>query len=574
MLQDFSDKSYYKFQESETGEYTYLLEVRDSTGQTVKLDYKLQIEDKVQDVSSSSNQQIENDVNRGNSNLYNEDYSGESQDLIVPNAKSANYTNILEIAGTMTASRGNATYANRWVVLSTDVTQGNGGYEYRYRESYNGSEKTLQDYSGVSTYGFTSAGLGVHTYHVDIRDVKGKSRTLSYVMTVVAEPDKMLTGELVGSKGNKVYMNRGVTLTANLSNYGYDSCSYKFSEVYDGVETVLNDFSPSNTFSFQTSKVGLHEYIVDIMDQQGQTLRLSYQIVVVAEEGYQLQVELSSSKTGTVYTNRGIMLTAKAISGYGDYEYQFEQVYNGYKKVLQSYSSSNKYEFKTGIPGTYKYTVLVRDKSNAKTSASLTLYVISDGSIDFGIDVSVWNETVNWSLVKQQGVKFAMVRSGYGTAAKDKQFEANYSGARNQGIRVGVYHYSYATNVTQALQEADSVIRILNGRSLDLPVAFDIEDPSQAGLSATTITAITTAFCNKIRAAGYTPMVYSMASWFGTKLDITKLADYKIWVASRGVSQPPSIGIPISMWQYSSSVSVPGANTSGGVCDVNYAYGL
>ena len=44
-------------------------------------------------------------------------------------------------------------------------------------------------------------------------------------------------------------------------------------------------------------------------------------------------------------------------------------------------------------------------------------------------------------------------------------------------------------------------------------------------------TTITKAFCNTVRNAGHTPMVYASKSWLGTHLDVSQLSGYKIWVA-------------------------------------------
>ena len=61
-----------------------------------------------------------------------------------------------------------------------------------------------------------------------------------------------------------------------------------------------------------------------------------------------------------------------------------------------------------------------------------------------GIDVSKWQGEINWSLVRNSGIQFAMIRSsfGWGKGQKDRFFETNYAGAKKVGIPVGVYHYS------------------------------------------------------------------------------------------------------------------------------------
>ena len=62
-----------------------------------------------------------------------------------------------------------------------------------------------------------------------------------------------------------------------------------------------------------------------------------------------------------------------------------------------------------------------------------------------GIDVSKWNGEIDWRKVKNAGIDFAIIREGYGKESPnqiDKKFEENYNGAKNNGVNVGVYHYS------------------------------------------------------------------------------------------------------------------------------------
>ena len=91
-----------------------------------------------------------------------------------------------------------------------------------------------------------------------------------------------------------------------------------------------------------------------------------------------------------------------------------------------------------------------------------------------GIDVSKYQGNIDFKKVKNAGIQFAIVRIGYGRyeSQKDEFFEANYEGFMKQGIPVGVYHYSYATNVGEAKKEAAVVLKWLKGRNLNLPVYY------------------------------------------------------------------------------------------------------
>ena len=133
-----------------------------------------------------------------------------------------------------------------------------------------------------------------------------------------------------------------------------------------------------------------------------------------------------------------------------------------------------------------------------------------------GIDVSVWQEDIDWEKVAAAGVKFAMIRiayRGWGREAAlniDPRAEENIKGAMEAGIKVGVYIYSQATNVKEAIEEAHYVLELLDGRKLDMPVVFDWEVPENSGartrnVKAKTIHACAMAFCAEINAAGYQP---------------------------------------------------------------------
>ena len=94
-----------------------------------------------------------------------------------------------------------------------------------------------------------------------------------------------------------------------------------------------------------------------------------------------------------------------------------------------------------------------------------------------GIDVSRWNGDVNYKAVKSVGIDYVIIQSGYGMekSQKDPYFEANYKKAREAGLKVGVYHYSYAKTVAEAKKEAKVCLSIIKGKTFDLPVYIDME---------------------------------------------------------------------------------------------------
>ena len=186
-----------------------------------------------------------------------------------------------------------------------------------------------------------------------------------------------------------------------------------------------------------------------------------------------------------------------------------------------------------------------------------------------GIDVSKWQGDINFSKAKKD-IDFAIIRIGYGMyeSQKDPKFEQNYEGFKNSGIPVGVYLYSYAVNVDEAKREAEVTLKWLNGRNLNLPVYFDVEDKSHNNISKDTLTKMCEAFCDRIEKAGYWAGVYSNKYFLTTHLDNKKLENkYTIWVAQ--YNNTNTYNGKYDMWQYTSSGKVSGI---GGNVDLNYLY--
>ena len=176
-----------------------------------------------------------------------------------------------------------------------------------------------------------------------------------------------------------------------------------------------------------------------------------------------------------------------------------------------------------------------------------------------GIDVSKYQGDINFKKIKDAGVQFSIIRIGYGQyeSQKDEKFEANYEGFKGVGIPVGVYLYSYALSVSDAKKEANTVLKWLNGRELNLPVYYDIEDKTQVNLGKNTLTSMCEAFCDEIEKAGYWAGIYANKYFFTTYLDYEKLQDkYTIWVAQ--YNDTNTYRGRYDMWQYTSSGKVNG----------------
>lgn len=164
----------------------------------------------------------------------------------------------------------------------------------------------------------------------------------------------------------------------------------------------------------------------------------------------------------------------------------------------------------------------------------------------FGIDVSSYQGDIDWQLVKEDNVEFAFLRIGYrgygeeGKLCPDENFDYNYSEARNAGIDLGVYFFSQAATVDEAIEEAEYVLSLLEGRELEYPVVFDWETiqtgdpediPRTEDVMPKTLTLSAIAFCETIEDAGYDAMIYTNKKLATIKYDLRMLQDYPVWLA-------------------------------------------
>ena len=181
------------------------------------------------------------------------------------------------------------------------------------------------------------------------------------------------------------------------------------------------------------------------------------------------------------------------------------------------------------------------------------------------VDVSRWNNTVDYKALKKKGITGVVIQCGYGmvSSQKDPYFESNYKKARANKMLVGVYHYSYAKSVAEAKKEAKVCLGWLKGRSLDMPIYIDMEEENLTYLGKSTLTKIAKEFCKTIEKAGYKAGVYANANWFKNNLNYSSLKkNYSIWLAQYSSTKDYDCDI----WQYTSKYIVNGNTFDCNIC--------
>lgn len=217
-------------------------------------------------------------------------------------------------------------------------------------------------------------------------------------------------------------------------------------------------------------------------------------------------------------------------------------------------------------------------------------YTGGDFETRFGIDVSAYqnrasgeSKTIDWDAVRDDGVEFVMVRVGYrgtgqaGTLNQDEFYARNIDGAMAAGLETGVYFFAQAITVEEAIEEADFVIELLKGHEINGPVAYDWEmhDSSYRvyGTPPEMATACAIAFCERIKEAGYTPMIYAGQYVSYIKYDQGAIAPYLSWYpeykSDKSEKLYPTFYYQMDYWQFSSNCYVNGI---GGRVDGNLQF--
>ena len=203
----------------------------------------------------------------------------------------------------------------------------------------------------------------------------------------------------------------------------------------------------------------------------------------------------------------------------------------------------------------------------------------SDGSLNtgsgiLGIDVSTWNGNIDWNKVKNSGVSYVIIRTGFrgstqGSLVEDNKFRQNIKGATNAGLKVGVYFFSQAVNEVEAVEEASMVLSQVKGYKLTYPVFIDVEPSGGRAdkLSSGDRTKVINAFCQTIQNGGLRAGIYANKTWLSQKMNVSALSGYKIWLAQ--YNSTVTYGGRYDMWQYSDKGSIAGIN---GKVDMNLSY--
>ena len=371
---------------------------------------------------------------------------------------------------------------------------------------------------------------------------------------------RLVTGKVFNYNGNYYYAGQGTGIN----------------KAYAGwVKTGGNKYYAKNggvLYKYIRTKIGKYFYCFDtkarlivgkVYTYRGNYYYAGYETGI--NKAYAGWVKLGNKKYYS--QNGGILAKNKLIKLGSDLYYAFNS------KAELRYEP---FLTKSGIK------VYPNSKSGALTKKDAAL--IRGRAILFGIDVSYAQGKIDWKKAKARGVKFAFIRVGYTSRSTakfstnmDSTFKYNIENAIRNGIAVGVYYFSQAKTASEGAYEARYVNALIKKYKVTLPIVIDTEASGAAGgrgradkLSRARRTEVMKGFCNQIKKLGKTPMIYASTSWLNTKLDMSKLKGYKVWVAQYYTKV--TYKGKYEFWQYSSTGNGKYYGANSKYIDMNYWY--
>lgn len=232
--------------------------------------------------------------------------------------------------------------------------------------------------------------------------------------------------------------------------------------------------------------------------------------------------------------------------------------------------------------------VPIRDDLKQHNLVQENLQILENGELQYvengevisgkGIDVSRYQGNIDWQKVAAAGVEYAFIRVGIrgygqeGNIVLDELFEQNVKGATEAGIKVGVYFFAQAITEEEALEEANVVLEAIEGYDIAYPIVYDVEKTSAKDgrmnqLTVEERTKVTRVFIERIKEAGYTPMIYSNMEMWTVLLDMSQFEDVDKWFAYYGTEL--YFPYEYAVWQYSDTGRIDGIQ---GDVDLNISF--
>jgi lysozyme len=176
-----------------------------------------------------------------------------------------------------------------------------------------------------------------------------------------------------------------------------------------------------------------------------------------------------------------------------------------------------------------------------------------------GIDVSRYQQSINWEQVKEMNVEnitigFVFIKATEGENLIDPYFKYNQKEADKNNLTKGVYHFFSPDK--DALQQAKFFIRNVDLKAGDLPPVLDIE--TIGNISVNVLKTKIKTWLHAIEAHyKVKPLIYTNADFYKKYLG-NDFNDYPFWVAHYYENRRPRIDRDWIFWQHNDRGNVDG----------------
>ena len=324
-----------------------------------------------------------------------------------------------------TSDKSSPQYEETTITLSADATGGSGSLQYKFTstEKTTGEEKVISDYSSENSVEWTPLTDGTYEVKVSVKDSNGnvKEESFDFEVKEVFKELQIKSITLDKSQGN---LGEAVTISTEAEG-GSGTLNYKFYYKKDGVYTLIQAYSTSNTVKWTPDESGDYIVYVDVRDGSG-TTRTAY--TSYKAYGDSLIIKSFEADKTSVEANTEVTLTANAEGGTGELSYKFYYKNNDKYTKIQDYSTKNSANWTPTEDGYYKLYVDVKDEAeNVKTKAfDFIVGNVDDLEMEFTLSTKsgVVNTPVTIDATSEGGVnpityKFYYKKDGTYTMIKD-----------------------------------------------------------------------------------------------------------------------------------------------------------
>lgn len=190
----------------------------------------------------------------------------------------------------------------------------------------------------------------------------------------------------------------------------------------------------------------------------------------------------------------------------------------------------------------------------------LTLNDLNPEGNIWGIDVSHYQNNINWTELEVQKPNFMFIKASEGIATQDSKYIQNYTEAKKLGILVGSYHFfSYKS---PGRDQANNFLSIAQHKDSDLLPVLDAEFTKEMPSKELVILELMDFITTIYEKLGHYPIVYCNHRYYDLYLKEVLNTKCKLWIVN--YREKPSLDWVF--WQKTDRLKLAGIN---GFVDMN-----